>query len=200
MTATPCFRAEILGFEPPGTPQNQQVYGAMDPLLAYALAPMHLSAFDIPRGSGETTWETTTSSTSTATPCFRAEILGFEPPGTPQNQQVYGAMDPLLAYALALMHLYQPQGVVQDWRGGHGYRGLGRDWQGGWVWWGHWGAWDFCSGAAGLRLVRLAVAAAVARGGRGPGCGSRRGCGRDWRVEGGGMGGGGGTEARTGRC
>ncbi|EJK52322.1 hypothetical protein THAOC_28418 [Thalassiosira oceanica] len=141
----------------------------MDPLLAYTLAPMHLSAFDVPRSSGETTWETTASSTSTATPCFCAEISGvlsrlanlktsrfmvpwthcwpihllpciclpliylgavekqpgrqrppqlppqhpvfcaeisgFEPPGKPQNQQVYGAMDPLLAYTLAPMHL-----------------------------------------------------------------------------------------------
>ncbi|EJK57742.1 hypothetical protein THAOC_22183, partial [Thalassiosira oceanica] len=40
-----------------GTPQIQQVYSAMNPLLAYTLAPMHLSAFDIPRGSGKTTWE-----------------------------------------------------------------------------------------------------------------------------------------------
>ncbi|EJK67302.1 hypothetical protein THAOC_11686, partial [Thalassiosira oceanica] len=75
-TATPCFRAEILGFELPGTPQIQQAYCAMDPLQVYTLAPMHLSAFGIPRGSGKTTWEPTSSSTSTATPCFRAEILG----------------------------------------------------------------------------------------------------------------------------
>ncbi|EJK76388.1 hypothetical protein THAOC_01852 [Thalassiosira oceanica] len=112
-TATPCFRAEILGSEPPGTPQIQQVYGAMNPLLAYTLAPMHLSAFYIPRGSGKTTWEPTSTSTSTATPCFRAEILGSEPPGTPQIQQVYGAMNPLLAYTLAPMHLsafYIPRG------------------------------------------------------------------------------------------
>ncbi|EJK53730.1 hypothetical protein THAOC_26769 [Thalassiosira oceanica] len=103
-TATPCFRAEILGSEPPGTPQIQQVYGAMNPLLAYTLAPMHRSAFYIPRGSGKSTWEPTSSSTPTATPCFRAEILGSEPPGTPQIQQVYGAMKPLLAYTLAPMH------------------------------------------------------------------------------------------------
>ncbi|EJK73258.1 hypothetical protein THAOC_05126 [Thalassiosira oceanica] len=64
---------EISGFVPPDKPQDQQVYGTMNPLLAYALAPMHLSAFDIPRGSGETTWETTTSSTSAATPFFRAD-------------------------------------------------------------------------------------------------------------------------------
>ncbi|EJK63625.1 hypothetical protein THAOC_15705 [Thalassiosira oceanica] len=76
-TATPCFHAEISGSEPPGTPQIQQVYGAMNPLLAYTLAPMHLSAFYIPRGSGKTTWEPTSTSTSTATPCFRAEISGF---------------------------------------------------------------------------------------------------------------------------
>ncbi|EJK66219.1 hypothetical protein THAOC_12874, partial [Thalassiosira oceanica] len=88
-TATPCFCAEILGFEPPGTPQIQQVYGAMDPLLAYTLAPMHLSAFDIPRGSGKTTWEPTSASTSTATPCFCVEILGSEPLGTPQIRQTF---------------------------------------------------------------------------------------------------------------
>ncbi|EJK50765.1 hypothetical protein THAOC_30138, partial [Thalassiosira oceanica] len=46
-----------LSRQPPGTPQIQQVYGAMNPLLAYALAPMHLSAFGIPRDSGKTTWE-----------------------------------------------------------------------------------------------------------------------------------------------
>ncbi|EJK55323.1 hypothetical protein THAOC_24953, partial [Thalassiosira oceanica] len=103
--ATPCFRAEILGSEPPGTPQIQQVYGAMNPLLAYTLAPMHLPAFYIPRDSGKTTWEPTSTSTSTATPCFHAEISGSEPPGTPQIQQVYGAMNPLLAYTLAPMHL-----------------------------------------------------------------------------------------------
>ncbi|EJK68723.1 hypothetical protein THAOC_10073, partial [Thalassiosira oceanica] len=104
-TTAPSFCAEILGFELPGTPQIRQVYGAMDPLLAYALAPMHLSAFAIPRGSGKTTWEPTSSSTSTTAPSFCAEILGFELPGTPQIRQVYGAMDPLLAYALAPMHL-----------------------------------------------------------------------------------------------
>ncbi|EJK61654.1 hypothetical protein THAOC_17816, partial [Thalassiosira oceanica] len=92
-TATPCFRAEIVGFEPPGTPQIQQVYGAMDPLLAYTLALMHLLAFYTPRGSGKTTWEPTSSSTPTATPCFRAEIVGFEPPGTPQIQQVSRCAD-----------------------------------------------------------------------------------------------------------
>ncbi|EJK66061.1 hypothetical protein THAOC_13035 [Thalassiosira oceanica] len=105
--------AEISGSEPPGIPQIQQVYGAMNPLLAYTLALMHLSAFYIPRGSGKTTWEPTSTSTSTATPCFRAEILGSEPPGTPQIQQVYGAMNPLLAYTLAPMHLsafYIPRG------------------------------------------------------------------------------------------
>ncbi|EJK44699.1 hypothetical protein THAOC_36742, partial [Thalassiosira oceanica] len=116
----------------PGTPQIKQVYSAMDPLVAYALAPMHLAAFYIPRGSGKTTWEPVSSSTSTAAPCFHAEIsggsdkttwqptstspstatpcfgseiLGFEPPGTPQIKQVYSAMDPLVAYALAPMHL-----------------------------------------------------------------------------------------------
>ncbi|EJK46865.1 hypothetical protein THAOC_34448, partial [Thalassiosira oceanica] len=111
--ATPCFRAEILGSEPPGTPQIQRVYGAMNPSLAYTLAPMHLSAFYIPRGSGKTTWEPTSSSTSIATPCFRAEILGSEPPGTPQIQRVYGAMNPSMAYTLAPMHLsafYIPRG------------------------------------------------------------------------------------------
>ncbi|EJK52233.1 hypothetical protein THAOC_28519, partial [Thalassiosira oceanica] len=104
-TATPCYHAEVLGSEPPGTPQIQQVYGAMNPLLAYTLAPMHLPAFHIPRASGKTTWEPVSTSTSTATPCFCAEILGSEPPGTPQIQQVYGAMNPLLAYTLAPMHL-----------------------------------------------------------------------------------------------
>ncbi|EJK52620.1 hypothetical protein THAOC_28086, partial [Thalassiosira oceanica] len=104
-TATPCFCDEILGSGPPGTPQIQQDYGAMDPLLAYVLAPMHLCAFYIPRGSGKTTWEPTSTSTSTATPCFRAEILGSEPPGTPQIQQVYGAMNPLSAYATLLAKL-----------------------------------------------------------------------------------------------
>ena len=76
-TVTPCFHAEILGSEPPGTPQIQQVYGAMNPLLAYALALMHLPAFHIPRASGKTTWEPVSSSTSTAAPCFPAEISGF---------------------------------------------------------------------------------------------------------------------------
>ena len=85
----------------------------MDPILAYALAPMHLPAFYIPRDSGKTTWEPTSSSTSTTTPYLHAKILGFEPPGTPQIQQVYGAMDPLLDYTLTPMHLaafYIPRG------------------------------------------------------------------------------------------
>ncbi|EJK51610.1 hypothetical protein THAOC_29202, partial [Thalassiosira oceanica] len=60
------------------------VYGAMNPLLAYTLAPMPLPAFHIPRASGKTTWEPVSTSTSTAAPCFHAEISGFEPPGTPQ--------------------------------------------------------------------------------------------------------------------
>ncbi|EJK48883.1 hypothetical protein THAOC_32284, partial [Thalassiosira oceanica] len=34
--------------------------------------------------SGKTTWEPTSTSTPTATPCIRAEIAGFEPPDTPQ--------------------------------------------------------------------------------------------------------------------
>ncbi|EJK52477.1 hypothetical protein THAOC_28238, partial [Thalassiosira oceanica] len=97
--------AEISLLQQPGTPQIQRVYGAMNPLLAYTLAPMHLPAFHIPRASGKTTWEPTSTSTSTATPCFHAEISGSEPPGTPQIQQVYGAMNPLLAYTLALMPL-----------------------------------------------------------------------------------------------
>ncbi|EJK58823.1 hypothetical protein THAOC_21019, partial [Thalassiosira oceanica] len=50
----------------------------------------------IHRGSGKTTWEPTSTSTPTATPCIRAEIAGFEPPDTPQIQQVYVAMNPLL--------------------------------------------------------------------------------------------------------
>ncbi|EJK50625.1 hypothetical protein THAOC_30340, partial [Thalassiosira oceanica] len=82
-----------------------RVYGVMNPLLAYALALMPLPAFHIPRASGKTTWEPVSTSTSTAAPCFHAEILGFEPPGTPQIQQGYGAMNPLLAYTLALMPL-----------------------------------------------------------------------------------------------
>ncbi|EJK76683.1 hypothetical protein THAOC_01542, partial [Thalassiosira oceanica] len=68
---------ERKGVRPGGTPQIQQVYGAMNPLLAYTLAPMHLSAFHITRDSGKTTWEPMSTSTSTATPCFRAEILGL---------------------------------------------------------------------------------------------------------------------------
>ncbi|EJK54223.1 hypothetical protein THAOC_26177, partial [Thalassiosira oceanica] len=104
-TAAPCFHAEISGFEPPGIPQIKRVYGAMNPLLAYTLPPMPLPAFHIPRASGKTTWEPTSTSTSTAAPCIHAEISGFEPPDTPQIQRVYGAMIPLLAYTLALMHL-----------------------------------------------------------------------------------------------
>ncbi|EJK55108.1 hypothetical protein THAOC_25194 [Thalassiosira oceanica] len=65
---------------PPGTPQIQQVYDSMILLLAYTLAPMYLSAFYIPRDSGKTTREPTSFSTSTAAPCFGAEILGSEPP------------------------------------------------------------------------------------------------------------------------
>ncbi|EJK76231.1 hypothetical protein THAOC_02020, partial [Thalassiosira oceanica] len=106
--ATPCICALNSGFEPPGTPQIQQVYGAMDPLLASTLALMHLAAFAISRGSGKTTWEPTSSSTTTATPCFRAEIVGFEPPGTPQIQQVYGAMDQLLASTLKTCQIENP--------------------------------------------------------------------------------------------
>ncbi|EJK51984.1 hypothetical protein THAOC_28791, partial [Thalassiosira oceanica] len=75
------------GTGPPGTPQIQQVYGAMNPLLAYTLALMHLPAFHIPRASGKTTWEPVSTSTPTATPCFHAEISGSEPPHTP-----YGAL------------------------------------------------------------------------------------------------------------
>ncbi|EJK65206.1 hypothetical protein THAOC_13964, partial [Thalassiosira oceanica] len=104
-TATPCLHAEISGFETPDTPQIQQGYGAMNPLLAYTLALMHLPAFHIPRASGKTTWEPTSTSTPTATPCLHAEISGFETPDTPQIQQGYGAMNPLLAYTLALMPL-----------------------------------------------------------------------------------------------
>ncbi|EJK50365.1 hypothetical protein THAOC_30676 [Thalassiosira oceanica] len=64
---------------------------AMGPLLAYTLAPMHLSsAFSIPRDghTGKTTWEPMSTSTSTATPCFRAEISGglTEPPRTPYDE------------------------------------------------------------------------------------------------------------------
>ncbi|EJK68008.1 hypothetical protein THAOC_10865 [Thalassiosira oceanica] len=93
------------GFQPPDTPQIQQVYLAMDPSLAYTLAHSHLSAVTIPRGSGKTTWEPTSSPTPTATPRFHAEISGFQPPDTLATQQVYLAMDPLLAYTLAHSHL-----------------------------------------------------------------------------------------------
>ncbi|EJK73311.1 hypothetical protein THAOC_05070, partial [Thalassiosira oceanica] len=88
------FRAPRTGLESSLLPyvasQIKKVYGAMKPLVAYALAPMHLAAFHTPRGSGKTTWEPVSTSTSTATPCFRAEISGSEPPGTPQIQKVYG--------------------------------------------------------------------------------------------------------------
>ncbi|EJK74939.1 hypothetical protein THAOC_03356 [Thalassiosira oceanica] len=47
----------VLQWRESGTPQIQQVYSAMDPLVAYTLAPMHLPAFNIPRDSGKTTWE-----------------------------------------------------------------------------------------------------------------------------------------------
>ncbi|EJK76386.1 hypothetical protein THAOC_01855 [Thalassiosira oceanica] len=104
-TAAPCFRAELSGSERPSTPQIQREYGAMDPLLAYTPALMHLPAFCIPRGSGKAAWDQPSTSTSTAAPCFRAELSGSEPPGTPQIQQGYDAMNPLLAYALAPMHL-----------------------------------------------------------------------------------------------
>ncbi|EJK74491.1 hypothetical protein THAOC_03825, partial [Thalassiosira oceanica] len=52
-TRNTLFRAEISGFEPPDTPQIQQVYVAMNPLLVYTLAPMHLPAFYIPRARSE---------------------------------------------------------------------------------------------------------------------------------------------------
>ncbi|EJK57827.1 hypothetical protein THAOC_22094 [Thalassiosira oceanica] len=77
-TAVPCLHAETSGFEPPGTPQIKQVYVAMNPLLVYTLAPMHLPAFHIPRASGKTTWEPTSTSTPTATPCFHVEISGSD--------------------------------------------------------------------------------------------------------------------------
>ncbi|EJK48067.1 hypothetical protein THAOC_33167 [Thalassiosira oceanica] len=76
-----------------------------DPLLTYTLAPMHLSAFHISRGSGKTAWEPTFSSTPTAIPYSRGEISLFNQPGTPQIGRVYGSMDPLLTYTLAPMHL-----------------------------------------------------------------------------------------------
>ncbi|EJK57741.1 hypothetical protein THAOC_22184 [Thalassiosira oceanica] len=76
-TAAPCLHAEISGSEPPpGTPQIKRVYGAMNPLLAYTLALMPLPASHIPRASGKTTWEPVSTSTSTAAPCFDAEISG----------------------------------------------------------------------------------------------------------------------------
>ncbi|EJK50068.1 hypothetical protein THAOC_31008, partial [Thalassiosira oceanica] len=104
--------------EPTGTPQIKRVYSAKNPLLAYTLAPMHLPAFHIPRGTGKTTSEPVSTSCSNATPCFGAEISGSEPPAcdttdTPQIQQVYGAKNPLLAYTLVPMHLpafYIPRG------------------------------------------------------------------------------------------
>ena len=77
----------------------------MNPLLACKLAPLHLPALYTPRASGKTTWEPASTSTSSAAPCFHAEILGSELPGTPEIKQVYGVMNPLLAYTLALMHL-----------------------------------------------------------------------------------------------
>ena len=86
--ATPCCRSEISLDQQPGTPQIDHVYGAMNPLLVYTLALMHLSAFHIPRASGKTTWEPVSTSTPTAAPCFHAEISGSEPPGIPQIQQV----------------------------------------------------------------------------------------------------------------
>ena len=46
----------------------------MNPLLAYALAPVNLPGCSIPRDSGKTTWEPTSSSTSTATPYLHDEI------------------------------------------------------------------------------------------------------------------------------
>ncbi|EJK69527.1 hypothetical protein THAOC_09206, partial [Thalassiosira oceanica] len=52
-------------------------------------------------GSGKTTWEPTSSPTPTATPRFHAESSGFQPPDTLATQQVYRAMDPLLAYRSA---------------------------------------------------------------------------------------------------
>ncbi|EJK62978.1 hypothetical protein THAOC_16391, partial [Thalassiosira oceanica] len=68
----------------------------------YTLALKHLPAFHIPRASGKTTWEPMSTSTPTAAPSFHAEILGFQPPGTPQIKRVYVAMNTLLAYTLAL--------------------------------------------------------------------------------------------------
>ncbi|EJK47062.1 hypothetical protein THAOC_34244, partial [Thalassiosira oceanica] len=64
-------------------------------------------------GGGKSTWEPTSSSTSTATPCCSADILRITLArlkqaawtGTPQIQRVFEAMNPLLAYALAPMHL-----------------------------------------------------------------------------------------------
>ncbi|EJK67777.1 hypothetical protein THAOC_11148, partial [Thalassiosira oceanica] len=114
-TATPCFHAEISGFEPPGTPQIQQVYSTMDPLLAYALAPMHLPVFYIPMGGGKTTWEPVSTLTSTATPCFHAEISGFEPPGTPQNPAGIQPVSSVLGvgvYPVWPSALYTPTGQL----------------------------------------------------------------------------------------
>ncbi|EJK74849.1 hypothetical protein THAOC_03449, partial [Thalassiosira oceanica] len=102
---TTVFMLSFRGSEQPGTPKIQQGYGSMNPLLAYTLALMPLPAFHIPRASGKTTWEPVSTSTSTAAPCFHAEISGSEPPGIPQIKRVYGAKNPLLAYTLALMHL-----------------------------------------------------------------------------------------------
>ncbi|EJK72522.1 hypothetical protein THAOC_05940 [Thalassiosira oceanica] len=101
-----CYRADILLVKQPGAPQIQQVFGAMDPLLVYRHGPSHLCAFSTPRGSGKTTWEPTATSTSNAPHCYRAEILLVKQPGTPQIQQVFGAMDPLLAYRLTGPHCH----------------------------------------------------------------------------------------------
>ena len=103
--ATPCFRfviSEII--IQPGIHHNEQVNNDMDPLLAYSLAPMHLSAFYIHRSSGRTTWEPASSSNSTATPRFHAEISGFEPLGTPQKAAWFLAHLKMSRYMVPWIH------------------------------------------------------------------------------------------------
>ena len=97
--------AEISPILQPGTPQIKRVYSAMEPFQASRPVHSQLPSRSIPRGSGKITWKPTPTSTFIATPCCRSEISLDQQPGTPQIEHVYGAMNPLLAYTLALMHL-----------------------------------------------------------------------------------------------
>ena len=89
------------------SPQTQQVYAAMDPLLVYTIALMHLSSLSTPMGSGETLHRQAPNPTTIiAAPCFQIEIsLLFGSLGRPLIQCDYGALDNLLAYRPAPMHL-----------------------------------------------------------------------------------------------